>query len=182
MGYRQALQRAWEEVLKLGGSPKSFEFFNQKVTVFPDEKTIHLEGEKESPDEYIQILLLHYLKNQSKVDEAVSDTWISFKALDGGEIYYPVFRKRSVNRLLRKYENDVRKLKLRAESLNAKKFDRGNWGVIIRAFPKIHVAVALWDGDDEFDAECVMLFNPTIKTLLPTEDVAVLGGLVASKL
>lgn len=182
MGYQQALQQAWEELTKLGESQKACNFFNRPVTVYPEKRMIQMAGEEDVPNEYTQILLLHYLKNESKVAETVSDTWISFKDLEGGEIYYPVFRKRSVNRLLEKFKDDVQKLQDHAKIFNATKFNRGNCGVIIPVFPKVHVAVALWAGDDEFDAECSMLFNPTIRILLPTEDVAVLGGLIASKL
>ena len=52
----------------------------------------------------------------------------------------------------------------------------------MNAFPKVKAAIVLWEKDDEFDAECNMLFNSSVKKILPTEDVAVLGGLIASRI
>lgn len=182
MGYQQALQLAWEDVERMGGSSLSFYFFNEEVLVHPRDRQILISGNMTPPNEYIQILFLHYLKNEHKVEEIKSDTWISFKDLDGGEIYYPVFRKRAIHPLLRKFKDDINQIYPHSQPLNVERFHKGNEGIILPVFPKIHVAIALWKGDDEFEPECSMLFNPSIKILLPTEDVAVLGGLVASRL
>ena len=58
--------------------------------------------------------------------------------------------------------------------------DIGSAAISIRAFPKVKVGVVLYEKDEEFEADCRLLFNNSIKTLLSTEDVAVLGGVVAS--
>ena len=53
-----------------------------------------------------------------------------------------------------------------------------NWGTA----PMVWMAVVLYIEDDEFPASANVLFDATAGHYLPTEDLAVLGGLLAGKL
>ena len=130
--------------------------------------------------DYYKLLILHYISGQDRVSNITDDNWISFKELEGGEAYFSAFRKRAIEPILRKYGDRPSDIFERARSFNAEKIGNGTAAIAINAFPKIKVAVILWAKDDEFSAECSMLFNPEIKEILPTEDVAVLGGIIAS--
>jgi hypothetical protein len=67
-------------------------------------------------------------------------------------------------------------------NLGAQETGRGDISLKITAFPKIPVIVILWMGDEEILPSSNMLFDASIAEHLPTEDVAVIGGFVASKL
>ncbi|MCX5687289.1 MAG: DUF3786 domain-containing protein [Candidatus Omnitrophica bacterium] len=129
--------------------------------------------------DYYKLLILHYLANENRVLKTIENSWISFKELDGGEAYFPAFKNRAIEPILKKYENNPMGIFEGAKSFDAKKIDTGTAGISINAFPKIKIAIILWAKDEEFSADCNMLFNPEIKNIFPTEDVAVLGGITA---
>jgi hypothetical protein len=130
--------------------------------------------------DYYKILILHYLANEGKVSDIKGDKWVSFRELDGGEVYFPAFRKRAIEPILRKYGSNPRGIFERQHFLDTEELDIGNVAISIKAFPKIKVAIVIWAKDEEFEADCNMLFNEGITRILPTEDAAVLGGIVAS--
>jgi hypothetical protein len=66
--------------------------------------------------------------------------------------------------------------------MKAKKAAMGDVGYVIEALPKVPVTVTLWRADEEIPASANVLWDETVKYYLPTEDVAVLGGIVASEL
>ena len=44
------------------------------------------------------------------------------------------------------------------------------------------MAVVIYEGDEEFSASANVLFDAAASNYLPTEDLAVLGGVLASRL
>jgi len=106
---------------------------------------------------------------ESQVLEKLNEAWVN-----RGES--------AIDPILRKYGDNTSSIFERVKAFNAEKIAASNAAISIRAFPKIKIAVILWARDNEFSAECNMLFNPEIKEILPTEDVAVLGGIIASLL
>ena len=178
MGYSEALKKSWDV---FGDSGKSHvRFLNDEYEVdFSNRKILSFSCNIEAKD-YYKILILHYLANESKAPDIEKDKWVSFKELEGGEIYFSAFRKRSIETILRKHGDNPAGIFEREKSLNAEKMDAGNAAISVRVFPKVKVGIVLWAKDEEFSADCNMLFNESIKVLLPTEDVAVLGGIIAS--
>ena len=54
--------------------------------------------------------------------------------------------------------------------------------VRFRLLPRIHMAVILYVGDEEFGPRVNVLFDRAASHYLPIEDLAVLGGMLASRL
>ncbi len=178
MGYKQALDKSWSALKRSGKN--SVKFLNDEYEVdFSAKKIFSLTRNIEAKD-YYKILILHYLANESNLPTIEKDRWISFKELEGGEIYFPAFRKRSIEPILRKYSDNPSGLYEKVDTFCGEKLDTGNAAISIRAFEKVKVGIVLWAKDEEFSADCNMLFNEGVRGLLPTEDVAVLGGIVAS--
>lgn len=128
-----------------------------------------------------QVLILHYLIHASGTP--LSGRWISFRELPGGSLYMDAFRRRALLPLIGAFGGSARELLEAAAACGSS--DAGEWGdasVILRPFPRVPVGVAVWEGDDELPANANMLFDSSAPDYLPTEDYAVLAGLIAVSL
>jgi len=180
MGYEISLKKAWDRFQESGKKEGHIRFLNEEYEIVLSKKTIlSRPGNLEAKD-YYKILILHYLVNEERVMDIERDAWISFREMEGGGVYFPTFRKRAIEPILRKYGDDPASIFKRAEFFNAERIDTGSAAISLRVFPKVKAGVVLWARDEEFGPDCNMLFNRGIKKILPTEDVAVLGGVVAS--
>jgi len=182
MGYETALNKAWDALEKSGVKERYVRFLNDEYEIsYSDRNIISMSCNVPAKD-YYKLLILHYIANQDKTVSADSDKWISFKELEGGEPYFSAFRKKAIDPILKKYGDNPSAIIERGKSFNAEKIGTGTAAISISAFPKIKIAIILWAKDDEFSAECNMLFNPESRLILSTEDMAVLGGITASLL
>ena len=182
MGYDIALKKAWDALKEVNTGEGYLKFLNNEYEIDYAERNIVSVSSNTPAKDYYKLLILHYLANENRAPKASENSWISFKELDGGEAYFPAFKNRAIEPILKKYGDNPAGIYERAGTFDAKKIDTGTAGISINAFPKIKIAVILWAKDDEFSADCNMLFNAEIKDIFPTEDVAVLGGITASLL
>lgn len=179
MGYEIALKKAWAAVQGTDTGQGYLKFLNNEYEIDYAEKNIVSMSNNAPAKDYYKLLILHYLANENKVLNTSNDKWMSFKEMDGGEAYFPAFKKRAIDPILKKYGDNPSAILERRKYFNAEKIDAGAAAISISAFPKIKIAIILWAKDDEFSAECNMLFNAGTREILPTEDVAVLGGITA---
>lgn len=152
------------------------EYFGNTCTLSFPECVFQLEdlslGEK--------ILILHYLTSDQPLEPNPSMT--TFQSLPGGMFYYSTFRKRGPNRTLAEFGAQPDQLDRVAAREGWQTGSLGDVCVILPALPRIDVTVVAHRGDDEFPPEVQFLFRKDITSLLPLEDVAVLGGIVATKI
>lgn len=127
-----------------------------------------------------QILLLHYLNTASGAP--LSNEMITFGQIPDGTFYVPAFRRRSVDWLVGVFGKNPEALLEAAQRIGGHLADYGDVAVTIRVFPSVPVTFVLWRGDDEFSPSGSVLFDSTISQYLPTEDVAVLAGMLVGKL
>ena len=180
MSYEAALSKAWGEIERLSVK-KSFavKFFSDEYDVDAvSRKIIFLFGNIPAKD-FVSILLLHYLEQKLKGLPGLSGEWISFKELESGEAYYPAFRKRAIEPILKKYGSKPEGVFSVLDKGIAQKIDQADAAVTVEAFTGVPIIVEIWKGDDEFGPEANMLFDRSIAKIFCTEDVAVLGGFVA---
>lgn len=184
MGYEAALNKAWEEIAH-SGSPGAL----PAVSFLGDEYSIDAQARKVlslscnvPAKDFTAILILHYLARSLKGLPDLSGEWVSFKELSGVEGYYPAFRSRAIEPIIRKYGANPTAVLDVQERLPAKKVTQGDVGLVIEAFKGVPVMVTLWRGDSEFGAEANILFDKSISLVFCTEDIVVLAGMVAGKL
>ena len=60
--------------------------------------------------------------------------------------------------------------------------DLGDASITLRPLPRLPLTVVLWKGDDEFTPEGSILFDGSVGSYLPTEDIAMLSGMVVYRL
>lgn len=155
------------------------QFMGRSYNIAPEGSVSFTDGEVEVPIAE-KILILHYLVHAS--DVALANKPISFKELPGGAIYITPFTNRSIRPLLGAFGEDPQALLPIAEKLAGKRANHGDVSVIINVFPRIPVTLILWAGDDEFPASGNILFDASAPGYLPTEDYAVLSGMLALRL
>lgn len=155
-------------------------FLGERYLVrYPEGEVVEEGGSGEVPQE-VQILLLHYL---SKATPAVPEgRWIAFQELPGGFIYAGPFYNRAVRPLVGLFGQRPELLVRAAEMLGGEMMDGGDVAVRIPVLPKIPLAFLLWAGDEEFPPAGNVLFDASAPRHLPTEDYALLPGLVLGKM
>jgi hypothetical protein len=192
--YENAIKLAWEDLVKrvpqdiskisqIPYDPEkeefTMEFLGDEFLISISQKTVKFLNGTDVYS-FLAVLLLHYLVNAKDLD--LTGKLLTFRELEGGDIYYPAFCDRGINKITREFGEKPESLRKAGQNLKAREGKHGDVSLILDVFPKVPVNVVLWEGDDEVPPSSNMLFDSSIKELLPTEDVAVIGGFVASAL
>ena len=69
-----------------------------------------------------------------------------------------------------------------AKALGGESLTYGDAAFLFPMFPRLRLAVVLYLADEEFSASANVLFDAAAGHYLPTEDLAVLGGMLAGQL
>lgn len=183
MSYEAAINKSWDELAGLSNDKTlTVKFLADEYTVdCPGRRVISLACNVPAKD-FTAILILHYLVQKIKGLPEPTGEWVSFKELSNIEGYYPAFRKRAIEPIIRKYGNNPQGVLSVIERLPGRKVMQGDVAVCLEAFSGVSVLVVLWKGDDEFGPEASLLFDRNIGKIFCTEDVVVLAGMVAHAL
>ena len=129
-----------------------------------------------------KILILHYLGSGSVPEPPSPGRLVSFQQLAGASFYEPTYRKRGPARIARRFGEDVPAFIRACRALGWTEEKLGDAACGGPVLPRLRCVAVLHRGDEEFPAEVNLLFNEGIARLLPLEDVAVLAGLIATRL
>lgn len=183
MSYVIALNKAWED---LSAATKEN---NHSVKFIADEYTVDLENRRVlslscniAPHEHIIILVLHYLMQKLKGLPELSSEWMSFKEIPESIGYYPAYKKRVIDPILRKYGANPEGVLADIERYPAKRVQQGDIGVVIETFPEAPIMITLWKGDEEFGPEANVLFDKSILKIFCVEDIVVLAEFLTHSL
>jgi len=192
--YEEALTMAWEDlsssdltrvasnaVAEYDREDRRLQlpFLNEKVSVEVDNRRV-VDESGQALRVYQAIIVLHYLLGAKPFGP--SGNWLTFRELDSGRFYYSAYEKRSIARLIEVFGSDGELLVTAAKLLGGKVIDMGDAGVRFDVFPKLPLAVVVWQGDAELSASANILFDGSAGSLLTTEDLVVVAGFVAGKL
>lgn len=180
MSYQTALEKAWKALAGQGaGQVPAVTFFGDEYEIDVPARRVLSRSCNAPSKEFVSILLLHYaIRRRQGLPEPTGE-WISFQELEGGESYYPAFRKRAIEPLLAKYGRAAGQLREALKRLPGRPAGQADAGIEVEAFSKVPLLVEVWQADREFSAEANMLFDRSIARIFCTEDVAVLGGFAA---
>lgn len=183
MAYEVAINKAWEELIKLE-DPKniSVKFLGDEYTIDVAKRAVLSLSCNAPARDFRLILILHYLISRAKGLPQETGLWVSFKELAGIEGYYSVFRKRAIEPIIRKYGNNPEFILEALKRLPGEKVSRGDAGIILQVFPEVRALIILWRCDEEFGPEASLLFDKNISGIFCTEDIIVLAGFIASQL
>lgn len=142
---------------------------------FPD-GSVKFTDKEEEVSLTVKILILHYLINANGAP--LQGKWISFKELPDGAIYIEPFTRRTVKPMLSLFGGKQEEFVKLAKTIGAKEQDLGDTSVTIFPFPRVPITYVIWSGDDEFPASGNILFDASASHYLPTEDYALVSGLI----
>jgi hypothetical protein len=155
-------------------------FWGRQFVVTYPHGTVTEAGSEASLPIAEQILTLHYL---TVADGApMADRWVAFRELPGGMGYAPAFQGRADNRLKQTFGRDAEGFHRVARALDGESLSFGDASYLFRVFPKLWLAVVLYLADEEFGASASVLFDGAASHYLPTEDLAVIGGMLAGRM
>ena len=107
---------------------------------------------------------------------------VSFQQLPGGSFYLPAYLRRGPARLATAFGSDPERLRAAGRALHGEPAELGDASFVLSVLPRVDVAVVLHRGDEEFPPEASLLFRPDVTSFFSLEDVAVLAGVIASRL
>jgi len=183
MGYDTAFDKAWSELDGLSDKgTHSVAFLSDSYDVDIAQRRVMSLSCSQPARQPTAILLLHYLIRSQRAMPKESGEWISFRQVPGGEGYFPSFKKRAIEPIVRKYGDSPDTLCRLVERFKAKTTDVGDFSVVVSTFEMVPVLITLWRGDEEFGPEANILFDKNITDIFLTEDIAVLGEIVAKSI
>jgi hypothetical protein len=155
-------------------------FFGTKYEVHWPSGAIQRAADQKDADIASRILLLHYLLDADGMP--LASKWIAFRNLPGGMGYDAAFQGRANLRLARAFGTNRPAFEAAAQALGGERLSFGDASFSFRLLPRVWLAVVLYLADDEFSATANVLFDGAVSHYLPTEDLAVLGGMLAGRL
>ena len=183
MGYEVAINKAWADLVKLKPAKNiSVKFLGDEYTVDLEKKKVFSLSCNVPAKEFIAILILHYLARQLKELPKLTGEWLTFREFAGIEGYFPAFKKRAIEPLIRKYGKSPESLLDCLDRLSGKRVEGADISIVVNAFEGVPVLIQFWRQDAEFSPDANMLFDKSITKIFCTEDIIVLGGLVAGGL
>jgi hypothetical protein len=148
---------------------------------FPDFSLIDIDGD-ENQHGFERILFLRYLCEGRYA--MTTGKQLSYREIPWGDLYFPNFEGRSINRLARKFGGNIEDFRKRMENpgLRFQKLDKSDAGYRFEFMSGLYMSFLLWAGDDEFPASAQILFDDNFPHAFTAEDIAVVGDIAISRL
>jgi hypothetical protein len=125
------------------------------------------------------LLLLHLAQADGT---PLAGKWISFGELPDGLFYQKAFRGYSGDALVRAFDNDAQALEQACLALGGEPEPVGEVGFRFAMLPRVPLALAYWQGEEEIAPSARFLFDASASHYLPTDALAVMGGWLTGKL
>ena len=163
-----------------GGGNFGIRFWGREYQIsYPDGDVQEL-GTKTTPNLAVQLLLLHYLTEADGT--LLADHWVAFRELPDAMVYDAAFQGRTSFPLAKAFGSDLEGFIAASRALGGEALSFGDASFMFQILPRIRMAIVLHLADDEFSAAVTVLFDAATGHYLPTEDLAVLGGMFCGTL
>ncbi len=127
-----------------------------------------------------KIVLLHYLITAGGVP--LGSDLVPYEDVPGCRAYAPVFERRVTKPLLSAF-GFARDAFLDAGlALGGKRQEYGDVSFTLRALPMVPLTFILWEGDPDFPPSMKVLFDRSIASYLPLEDIVVISKMAATRI
>jgi hypothetical protein len=127
-----------------------------------------------------KIVLLHYIIQAS--GERVGSELIPYEDVPGCRPYAPVFERRVTKPLLTAFGFARDAFYEAGTALGGQKAEYGDVSFTLQALPRVPITFILWEGDPDFPPSMKVLFDRSIHTYLPLEDIVVISKMAATRI
>lgn len=127
-----------------------------------------------------KIIILHYINYAS--GKTVGLGLLSYEDIPGLRHYMPVFEKRVIKPLVTAFGLNRDAFLNAGESLSGIKESFGDASFTLYALPRVPITFILWEADEEFSPSVKVLFDETVHSYLPLEDITVISRLAAMRI
>jgi hypothetical protein len=185
MSYTAALEKAWSDTAGIAKEKRfSVKLLSDTYDIDLDTKSVMSASCNVPAKDYTVIILLHYLTQKltfKKLPEPAGQ-WIDFNQLEGGEPYYPTYRKRTIDRIIKKFGQKPEELINAAGRFVSKPGSFKDVSVIIYPFEEIGILLKMSKADEEFGPDANILYDANISKIFCTEDIVVLTEMIVHQL
>ncbi|NLM52197.1 MAG: DUF3786 domain-containing protein [Firmicutes bacterium] len=143
---------------------------SENYDVFYPSGKVFKEDGREVTSYLLKTVLLRYLVNGKGTKPTFK--FISYKEIKDGQVYYPNFYKRTIQRLAQLYEADPDLFDF-PDKLERIPMPRGDLAFAFEFLPNVYFQFILYRGDDEFPASANILMDANIEDYFNAEDLAV---------
>lgn len=126
------------------------------------------------------LLILHYLTRAS--GDYPEGRWLSFKELWGGKSFDAAFQVRSLKPISDHFHNNEQLFQKTSAKLGGIANSELPNSYLFFSFPRLPLLCSLSSGDEEIPSKSTILYDSVANTYLETEDLAVLGEILAERL
>ena len=166
---------------KQGNPAISVSFINQEYLIqFEPEVDVILQSNGNPVPIPEKIIILHYLLTAR--GESLKRNLITFRQIPEGPFSYSAFLKRALEPLIQTFGSEPQRLLDCGFKLGGIQAELGDVSVTFNALPRVPVTIVVWGGDDELPPEGSILFDESIVSYLPSEDIAVMCGMMVYEL
>lgn len=153
-----------------GSQSLLLKYLNREYRIHCPSGEVTCENTKEDVTTTVKVLLLHYLTNAQI--KPLSGKLISFREIKGGgTIYYETFQKRAIQPLIKTFGQNAGRLYIAGAKLGGTVEKFGSAAVTLKIFPLVPVTYVIWQGDEEVPANATILFDDSVTSFLPGEDI-----------
>jgi hypothetical protein len=181
MGYAQALDKAWGELAGLTkAATLTVRVLADNYEVIPGKKAIISSSCNVPAKDHLAVIILHYLTKKltlKSLPEPAGE-WIDFSQIADAGSYYPTFRKRTIDHIVRKFGEHPEAFLAIASRFKSRKLALLDASVAIEVMDGVEIGIALSKGDDEFPPDANILYDRGIAQVFCAEDIVVLTELV----
>ena len=107
----------------------------------------------------------------SKDGAGLTGDWLAFEQLRGAGAFGPAFRRGNLAPFASTFAGHCSELEYALQSFGGVPLPTGDVGYQIDVFPTIPMRVLFWDGDEEFPAQCNLLFDRSATDFIHVESV-----------
>lgn len=129
-------------------------------------------------DEMNVYTMLWYSKENARL---IGD-WVPFEQLRDARAFGPAFRSGNLAPFAATFDGHADKLEQALIAFGGLKLPTGDVGYQIHVFPCIPMRVLFWDGDEEFPAQCNLLFDRSAVDFIHVESVVSIASMALQHL
>lgn len=140
------------------------------------------EGRPPSPTHSV---VLSYYVLEARTPAPLSGKWVAFRDFKDSAFFMPAFREAVEQRLAREFQGRLPLLRSCSEALGGQNYPElgtGDLCHLVPALPRLPLLLVFYEGDEEFPASAMVLYDSRSTAYLNLECLGVLGAVLVDRL